>query len=160
MNLVQAFIFAELVCRGTELDPCSWRRSSSFDRAQAVFLVRSRIARFAIASADMFFALLCHQVVQNIYANVLRDEGLYARKDGNGFDAWSDGDYARADPAPVQRALQVSERTALAAICVATLLQGAAYYGAGRLQAGEIVQFLPHPARLGPRCRRRGARRR
>ena len=151
MNLVQAFIFAELVCRGTELDPCLVAPLQLFGMivSQAVFLVRSRIARFAIASADMFFALLCHQVVQNIYANVLRDEGLYARKDGNGFDAWSDGDYTRADPALVQRALQVSERTALAAICVATLLQGAAYYGAGRLQAGEIVQFLPHPVVSG-----------
>ena len=54
MNLVQAFIFAELVCRGTELDPCLVAPLQLFGMivSQAVFLVRSRIARFAIASAD------------------------------------------------------------------------------------------------------------
>ena len=102
MNLVQAFIFAELVCRGTQLDPCLVAPLQLFGMivSQAVFLVRSRIARFAIASADVFFALLCHQVVMQTISAVRRDAGLYLRKDGDGFDEWSHGCLLYTSPSP------------------------------------------------------------
>ena len=71
MNLVQTYTFAQLICKGTELDPATIAGMHLLGLivVQAAYIVGSGVARFAIAAPDVTVALLCHALVLEIYAS-------------------------------------------------------------------------------------------
>jgi SulP family sulfate permease len=121
MNLAQSLAQAQLVCLGTTLDApgVAAMHMLGLVVVQLFFLGLSRISRYAIATPDVTVGLLCHAAIANVYA--------------------STGDLP--EPAKVQ--------TALAALCVCTLLQGGCYLFLGRLRASELVQYVPYPVVCG-----------
>ena len=121
MNLAQALAQAQLVCMGTGLDApgVAAMHMLGLVVVQLFFLALSRVSRYAIATPDVTVGLLCHTAVASVYD--------------------STGGLPEADKA----------QTALAALCMCTLLQGGCYLALGRLRASELVQYVPYPVVCG-----------
>lgn len=121
MNLAQALAQAQLVCLGTSLGAPGVAAMNMLGLvvAQLFFLGLSRVSRYAIATPDVTFGLLCHAAITSVYIST---------------------------PDVVEAA---KIQTALAALAVCTLLQASCYLVLGRLRASELVQYVPYPVVCG-----------
>ncbi|KAL1504372.1 hypothetical protein AB1Y20_010778 [Prymnesium parvum] len=120
MNLVQAYTYAQLVCKGTELEPATvaGMHLLALIVVQTAYIAGSGIPQYAIAAPDVTVALLCHSVVLQVYA---------------------------CDAVPRPNKAQ----TALAALSVVTVTQGVCAFLLGKFRAADLVQYLPFPVVAG-----------
>ena len=69
-NLAQSYAFAQLVCVDSELEPAlvAAMHLTGLVTVQARLSCSSAVPHYAVASADVTIALLCHRLVSSVYA--------------------------------------------------------------------------------------------